>query len=174
MLLPLVCMFLYGDQWMSVTIIRRIWDPFSVKGFPWNFSFSSCPARKSYEVTSSNSYNLIPNFRLIWGWKLLNLFRYTKMMNSQPTTYTIRSHRLTTFRIHMHDWLTLALLLAIMRLLGLLHPLHRFIGKDMMADFKYLVKPSTIPFWSIPVSSSSPSSIHKHNSKVDFSDFMSL
>nr|KAJ0219678.1 hypothetical protein LSAT_V11C200079260 [Lactuca sativa] len=76
------------------------------------------------------------------------------MMNSQPATHTIRSHGLTISRIHMHDWLILALLAAMMGLL------------DMMADLKYPMKPSTIPFWTVPVSSSSPSSTHKHNSML--------
>ncbi|KAL4577589.1 hypothetical protein LXL04_013698 [Taraxacum kok-saghyz] len=73
------------------------------------------------------------------------------MMDSRPATHTIRSHGLTLSRNHMHDWLIIALLAAITGILALLHPFHRFIGKDMMSDLKYPMKPSTIPFWTVPL-----------------------
>ncbi|KVI08845.1 Phosphatidic acid phosphatase/chloroperoxidase, N-terminal, partial [Cynara cardunculus var. scolymus] len=76
----------------------------------------------------------------------------TSMMDSQQATHTVRSHGLVVARTHMHDWLILSLLVAIFIILNLIHPFHRFVGKDMMDDLKYPMKDSTIPFWTVPVS----------------------
>nr|GEY15855.1 lipid phosphate phosphatase 2-like isoform X2 [Tanacetum cinerariifolium] len=73
------------------------------------------------------------------------------MMESPQATHTVRSHGLALARTHMHDWLILATLLALMIILSLIHPFNRYVGKDMMGDLKYPLKESTIPFWSVPL-----------------------
>lgn len=52
----------------------------------------------------------------------------------------------------MHDWLILILLAIIDVGLNVIHPFYRFVGKDMMTDFKYPLKENTVPFWAVPVS----------------------
>ncbi|XP_076912297.1 putative lipid phosphate phosphatase 3, chloroplastic [Bidens hawaiensis] len=72
-------------------------------------------------------------------------------MDSQETRHTLKSHGLALARAHIHDWLILSLLLTIMIILSMVHPYNRFVGKDMMADFKYPIMDSTIPFWTVPL-----------------------
>lgn len=52
----------------------------------------------------------------------------------------------------MHDWLILLLLVVIEIILFVIHPFHRFVGKDMMEDLKYPMKDNTVPVWAVPVS----------------------
>ena len=74
----------------------------------------------------------------------------------QHESHTLRSHGVTVARTHMHDWLILMLLVAIYVILSLIHPFHRFVGKDMMDDLKYPLKDNTVPSWAIPVRYYSP------------------
>nr|XP_043633483.1 lipid phosphate phosphatase 2-like [Erigeron canadensis] len=72
-------------------------------------------------------------------------------MNSPRTTHTVKSHGLVLVRTHMHDWLILSLLLAIIIILSLVHPFNRYVGKEMTTDLKYPFRDSTIPFWTVPL-----------------------
>ncbi|KAF5734537.1 lipid phosphate phosphatase 2-like isoform X1 [Tripterygium wilfordii] len=65
--------------------------------------------------------------------------------------HTVKSHGVKVARIHMHDWLLLLLLLAIVGILNFIEPFHRFVGEEMMTDLKYPFKHDTIPFWSVPI-----------------------
>ncbi|KAJ9540840.1 hypothetical protein OSB04_027346 [Centaurea solstitialis] len=78
-------------------------------------------------------------------------FLQTSMMESQQATHTVRSHGLAVARIHMHDWLILTLLVALLIILYLIHPFHRYVGQHMMSDVKYPMKDSTIPSWAVPL-----------------------
>lgn len=70
-----------------------------------------------------------------------------------PSAHTIKSHGATLARNHIHDWLILVLLMVIEVVLNIIHPFHRFVGRDMMEDLKYPMKGNTVPAWSVPVSS---------------------
>lgn len=74
------------------------------------------------------------------------------MRGTQLGSHTVRSHGMTVARTHLHDWLILILLLAIVVILNAIHPFYRFIGKDMMTDLKYPLKSNTVPIWAVPVS----------------------
>ncbi|XP_038679406.1 lipid phosphate phosphatase 2-like [Tripterygium wilfordii] len=64
---------------------------------------------------------------------------------------SVKSHGLKVARIHMHDWLILLLLLAIVGILNFIESFHRFVGEEMMIDLKYPFKHNTIPVWSVPI-----------------------
>ncbi|KAK9676247.1 hypothetical protein RND81_11G064200 [Saponaria officinalis] len=66
-------------------------------------------------------------------------------------TYRIQSHGAKLARTHLHDWLILVLLVLIEVGLNVINPFYRFVGKDMMEDLKYPLKPNTIPVWSVPI-----------------------
>ncbi|XP_057481390.1 lipid phosphate phosphatase 2-like [Actinidia eriantha] len=72
-------------------------------------------------------------------------------MEVQHESHTLRSHGVTVARTHMHDWLILMLLVVIYVILNLIHPFHRFVGKDMMDDLKYPLKDNTVPSWAVPI-----------------------
>lgn len=74
------------------------------------------------------------------------------MRGAQLGSHTVRSHGMTVARTHLHDWLILILLLAIVVILNAIHPFYRFVGKDMMTDLKYPLKSNTVPIWAVPVS----------------------
>lgn len=74
------------------------------------------------------------------------------MRDVQPGPHTVRSHGVMLARNHMHDWLILILLLAMVAVLNVIHPFKRFVGKDMMTDLKFPLKDNTVPVWSVPVS----------------------
>lgn len=74
------------------------------------------------------------------------------MRGTQLGSHTVRSHGMTVAMTHLHDWLILILLLAIVVILNAIHPFYRFIGKDMMTDLKYPLKSNTVPIWAVPVS----------------------
>lgn len=65
--------------------------------------------------------------------------------------HTVRSHGFSLARTHMHDWLILILLGVIILGLNVIHPFHRFVGRDMMSDLKFPHKDNTIPSWAVPV-----------------------
>lgn len=67
-------------------------------------------------------------------------------------SYTIQSHGAGVARMHLHDWLTLILLVFIIGILNIIDPFYRFVGKDMMTDLKYPLQPNTVPVWAVPVS----------------------
>ncbi|GFZ18911.1 lipid phosphate phosphatase 3 [Actinidia rufa] len=73
------------------------------------------------------------------------------MMEVQPESHTLRSHGVTVARTHVHDWLISMLLVVIYVILNLIHPFHRFVGKDMMDDLKYPLKDNTVPSWAVPI-----------------------
>ncbi|KAL0461997.1 UNVERIFIED_CONTAM: putative lipid phosphate phosphatase 3, chloroplastic [Sesamum latifolium] len=75
----------------------------------------------------------------------------SEMWESQPGTHTVRSHGVRVATTHMHDWLILILLGLILIVLNVIHPFYRFVGKDMMSDFKYPLKTSTVPPWAVPI-----------------------
>ncbi|XP_010681728.2 putative lipid phosphate phosphatase 3, chloroplastic [Beta vulgaris subsp. vulgaris] len=66
-------------------------------------------------------------------------------------SYTIQSHGARVARTHLHDWLTLILLLFIIGILNIIDPFYRFVGKDMMTDLKYPLQPNTVPVWAVPI-----------------------
>ncbi|XP_009779835.1 lipid phosphate phosphatase 2 isoform X1 [Nicotiana tabacum] len=74
-----------------------------------------------------------------------------RMRGTQLGSHTVRSHGMTVAMTHLHDWLILILLLAIVVILNAIHPFYRFIGKDMMTDLKYPLKSNTVPIWAVPV-----------------------
>lgn len=65
-------------------------------------------------------------------------------------SHTVRSHGCTLITKHKHDWLILALLGAAELTLYLINPFYRYVNRDTMADLKYPMKNSTVPFWSVP------------------------
>ncbi|XP_020554262.1 putative lipid phosphate phosphatase 3, chloroplastic isoform X3 [Sesamum indicum] len=75
----------------------------------------------------------------------------SEMWESQPGTHTVRSHGVRVATTHMHDWLILLVLRLILIVLNVIHPFYRFVGKDMMSDFKYPLKSSTVPPWAVPI-----------------------
>ncbi|KAL0381410.1 UNVERIFIED_CONTAM: putative lipid phosphate phosphatase 3, chloroplastic [Sesamum angustifolium] len=75
----------------------------------------------------------------------------SEMWESQPGTHTVRSHGVRVATTHMHDWLILIVLGLILIVLNVIHPFYRFVGKDMMSDFKYPFKSSTVPPWAVPI-----------------------
>ncbi|KAL2329525.1 hypothetical protein Fmac_017106 [Flemingia macrophylla] len=66
-------------------------------------------------------------------------------------SHTVSSHGYAVVKIHKHDWLILLLLVLIVIILYIIHPFHRFVGKDMMTDLKYPLKSNTVPVWAIPI-----------------------
>ncbi|GAA0151495.1 phosphatase [Lithospermum erythrorhizon] len=73
------------------------------------------------------------------------------MPEIQLGAHTIRSHGRQVARIHMHDWLILALLVVIDIILNVIEPFHRFVGEDMMTDISYPLKENTVPLWAVPI-----------------------
>lgn len=69
-------------------------------------------------------------------------------------------------RTHKHDWLILILLVIIEAVLLVIEPFHRFLGEEMMTDFKYPLQDNTVPFWAVPVSNSNNS--EQFQERVDF------
>ncbi|KAJ8753664.1 hypothetical protein K2173_026340 [Erythroxylum novogranatense] len=53
-------------------------------------------------------------------------------------------------RDHLHDWVILVLLGAIVGILNAIEPFHRFIGQGMMTDYMFPFKQDSIPFWAVP------------------------
>ncbi|KAF3785310.1 hypothetical protein EJ110_NYTH28268 [Nymphaea thermarum] len=53
-------------------------------------------------------------------------------------THTIKSHGVQLVRLHVHDWLILALVMVLEFVLSeVVPPFHRFIGREVMVDLKY-------------------------------------
>lgn len=73
------------------------------------------------------------------------------MPEIQLGAHTVRSHGVQVARIHMHDWLILALLMVLDLILNLIEPFHRFVGEGMMIDLRYPLKGNTVPFWAVPL-----------------------
>lgn len=78
-------------------------------------------------------------------------FSENRMREAQLGSHTVKSHGVTLARTHMHDWLILILLMAIVILLNIIHPFYRYVGKDMMSDLKYPLKSNTVPIWAVPI-----------------------
>lgn len=67
-----------------------------------------------------------------------------------PRPY-LKTHGSKVARLHLFDWIVLALLVAIDVGLNLIEPFHRFVGEDMITDLRYPLKSNTIPVWAVPV-----------------------
>lgn len=63
----------------------------------------------------------------------------------------LKTHGSKVARLHLFDWVVLALLVAIDVGLNLIEPFHRFVGADMMADLRYPLKRNTVPVWAVPI-----------------------
>jgi len=74
-----------------------------------------------------------------------------RMQGAQLGSHTIQTHGARLARKHTHDWVVLILLAALVVALHYAPPFNRFVGKDMMTDIRYPVKPSTVPAWAVPV-----------------------
>lgn len=74
------------------------------------------------------------------------------MADIQLGSHTVKSHGMKVATFHMHDWITLLLLVVIEVVLNVIEPFHRFVGRDMMADLRYPAKSNTVPVWAVPVS----------------------
>ncbi|XP_057424084.1 lipid phosphate phosphatase 2-like [Lotus japonicus] len=68
-----------------------------------------------------------------------------------PCAHTIRSHGAALARNRIRDWLILVLLMVIEVVLFVIHPFHRFVGRDMMEDLRYPMKDNTVPVWAVPL-----------------------
>nr|CAB3464548.1 unnamed protein product [Digitaria exilis] len=63
----------------------------------------------------------------------------------------LKTHGSKVARLHLFDWIILALLVAVDVGLNLIEPFHRFVGKDMMTDLRYPMKNNTVPLWAVPI-----------------------
>uniref|UniRef100_A0A2P2JPX9 Uncharacterized protein MANES_14G107600 n=1 Tax=Rhizophora mucronata TaxID=61149 RepID=A0A2P2JPX9_RHIMU len=79
------------------------------------------------------------------------IFQRGRMREVDLGAYTIKSHGAMVAKSHKHDWLILLLLVVIEIILLVIHPFHRFVGKDMMDDLRYPMKDNTVPVWSVPL-----------------------
>jgi diacylglycerol diphosphate phosphatase / phosphatidate phosphatase len=66
------------------------------------------------------------------------------MHGVQLPSYTIQTHGATLARKHTYDWVVLILLAAIVVVLHYTPAFSRFVGRDMITDIRYPVKPTTI------------------------------
>lgn len=73
------------------------------------------------------------------------------MREVQLGAHTVKSHGVKVARTHMHDWIILLLLVVIDVTLNLIRPFYRFVGEEMINEFKYPLKSNTVPFWAVPV-----------------------
>ena len=73
------------------------------------------------------------------------------MQEVRLPSHTIQTHGASLARKHTHDWFVLILLAAIVVALHYVPAFSRFVGRDMMIDIRYPVKPSTVPAWGVPV-----------------------
>ncbi|KAM0961288.1 hypothetical protein ACFX2I_020582 [Malus domestica] len=97
------------------------------------------------------------SFIKVMAWRNLgSLFNFRGIFQGRTSEtelgrYTIKSHGAALAKKHMHDWLILVLLGVIDLILFIIHPFHRFVGKDMMEDLRYPMKESTVPLWAVPM-----------------------
>uniref|UniRef100_A0A0E0BWV7 Phosphatidic acid phosphatase type 2/haloperoxidase domain-containing protein n=1 Tax=Oryza meridionalis TaxID=40149 RepID=A0A0E0BWV7_9ORYZ len=63
--------------------------------------------------------------------------------------HTIQTHGVRLARNHLHDWVVLILLAAVVIALHFAPPFSRFVGKGMMTYVSYPVKQSTVPAWGV-------------------------
>ncbi|THU52588.1 hypothetical protein C4D60_Mb10t05550 [Musa balbisiana] len=73
------------------------------------------------------------------------------MEDTELGAHTVASHGVKVARFHLHDWIMLVLLGALELVFYVIDPFDRFVGKDMMADLKYPLKSTTVPFWAVPI-----------------------
>lgn len=66
-------------------------------------------------------------------------------------SHTVQSHGVKLAKSHKHDWFILIFLAILTIVLNLIHPFHRFVGKDMMTDLRYPLKSNTVPVWAVPM-----------------------
>ncbi|PUZ59962.1 hypothetical protein GQ55_4G084900 [Panicum hallii var. hallii] len=67
-----------------------------------------------------------------------------------PRLY-LKTHGTRIARLHLLDWVVLAVLVALDGALNAIEPFHRFVGEDMVADLRYPLKDNTVPVWAVPV-----------------------
>jgi hypothetical protein len=67
-----------------------------------------------------------------------------------PRLY-LKTHGTRVARLHLLDWVVLAVLVALDGALNAIEPFHRFVGEDMVADLRYPLKDNTVPVWAVPV-----------------------
>ncbi|KAL6874167.1 hypothetical protein ACP4OV_014249 [Aristida adscensionis] len=68
-----------------------------------------------------------------------------------PPQVYLRTHGTRVARLHLSDWVVLALLAAADVLLNVVEPFHRFVGEDMVPDLRYPLQGNTVPVWAVPV-----------------------
>ncbi|URE46608.1 Lipid phosphate phosphatase [Musa troglodytarum] len=73
------------------------------------------------------------------------------MEDTELGAHTVASHGVKVARFHLHDWIMLLLLGALELAFYVVDPFDRFVGKDTMADLKYPLKSTTVPFWAVPI-----------------------
>ncbi|KAI5083009.1 hypothetical protein GOP47_0002752 [Adiantum capillus-veneris] len=65
---------------------------------------------------------------------------------------TLRAASYKLFRFHLHDWLALIALAVIYGILNsVINPFYRYVGSPIIQDYKYPLKPNTIPGLAVPV-----------------------
>ncbi|CAI7917442.1 unnamed protein product, partial [Closterium sp. NIES-53] len=57
------------------------------------------------------------------------------------------------FRPHILDWVVFVLITAGSIALDSVHPFQQFVNADYMQKYMYPLKPDSVPFWAVPVSS---------------------
>ncbi|XP_027926078.1 lipid phosphate phosphatase 2-like isoform X2 [Vigna unguiculata] len=92
------------------------------------------------------------DLRRLFGFQSIRTrFQDFRTREVQLGSHTVSSHGYAVARTHKHDWLILLLLVLVAIGLYVVHPFHRFVGKDMMTDLRYPLKSNTVPVWSIPI-----------------------
>lgn len=74
------------------------------------------------------------------------------MREAKLCTHTVKSHGVSVAKKHKYDWIILLFLIVTDIILNVIRPFYRFVGEDMINDFKYPLKSNTVPFWAVPVS----------------------
>ena len=69
------------------------------------------------------------------------------------TKMTLRGATYKLLRFHLRDWLAIFGLVILDGVLNVISPFYRFVGKTMIGDYMFPLKPNTIPFEAVPVSS---------------------
>jgi hypothetical protein len=83
-----------------------------------------------------------------------------------PAHPYLKTHGGKVARLHLYDWVVLALLVAIDVGLNLIEPFHRFVGEDMLTDLRYPLKKNTVPVWAVPVTYSTAFPCRSKNNKA--------
>lgn len=80
------------------------------------------------------------------------------LLNTRPNmpeillgSHTVQTHGFKLAKSHKHDWAILILLAAVMMVLNVIHPFHRFVNKDIMTGLKYPLQSNTVPIWAAAI-----------------------